>query len=250
LAEGARIAEGSGAAIVDINMGCPARHVTGGQSGSALMRNLAHALTLIEAVVGAVGVPVTLKMRLGWDDVSRNAAELAKTLGLTPAAGAEIVWTKLSAAHLMEAASSGEVSFAASQLGAFIFPRFLPAFDAVATLVHLLALLAATGDRLSKLTAAISPVHIAHEAVVTPWEQKGAVMRTAVERAKGKPVVLVDGVKLPEPDGWTLVLPDPEYPGTHVWAEAATAADRLKTGIAVLREDHTQHSRLLEQVSH
>jgi len=78
LAEGARIAEGSGAAIVDINMGCPARHVTGGQSGSALMRNLAHALTLIEAVVGAVGVPVTLKMRLGWDDVSRNAAELAR----------------------------------------------------------------------------------------------------------------------------------------------------------------------------
>ncbi len=139
-------------------------------------------------------------------------------------AGAEIVWTKLSAAHLMEVASSGEVSFAASQLGGFIFPGFLAAFDAVATLVHLLALLAATGDRLSKLTAAISPVHIAHEEVVTPWEQKGTVMRTAVERSKGKPVVLVDGVKLPEPDGWTLVLPDPEEPLTHVWAEASSDA--------------------------
>jgi tRNA-dihydrouridine synthase B len=78
MGEGARIAEDSGAAIIDINMGCPARHVTGGQSGSALMRDLDHALTLIEAVVGAVRVPVTLKMRLGWDDASRNAPELAQ----------------------------------------------------------------------------------------------------------------------------------------------------------------------------
>jgi tRNA-dihydrouridine synthase B len=78
MGEGARIAEGSGAAIIDINMGCPARHVTGGQSGSALMRDLDHALTLIEAVVDAVRVPVTLKMRLGWDDASRNAPELAR----------------------------------------------------------------------------------------------------------------------------------------------------------------------------
>jgi len=78
MAEGARIAADAGAAIVDINMGCPARHVTGGQSGSALMRDLDHALTLIDAVIGAVRVPVTLKMRLGWDDASRNAPELAR----------------------------------------------------------------------------------------------------------------------------------------------------------------------------
>ena len=78
MAEGARIAEASGADIIDINMGCPARHVTGGESGSALMRNLDHALTLIAATVGAVSVPVTLKMRLGWDDRSINAPELAR----------------------------------------------------------------------------------------------------------------------------------------------------------------------------
>jgi tRNA-dihydrouridine synthase B len=78
MARGARIAENSGAAIIDINMGCPARHVTGGQSGSALMRDLDHALALIEATVGAVSVPVTLKMRLGWDDRSINAPELAR----------------------------------------------------------------------------------------------------------------------------------------------------------------------------
>src|SRR3954467_5852981 len=78
MAEGARIAEGAGADIIDINMGCPARHVTGGQSGSALMRDLDHALKLIEATVAAVKVPVTLKMRLGWDDRSLNAPELAR----------------------------------------------------------------------------------------------------------------------------------------------------------------------------
>ena len=78
MAEGARIAEGAGAAIIDINMGCPAKHVTNGESGSALMRDLDHALGLIEAVVQAVKVPVTLKMRLGWDDGSRNAPELAR----------------------------------------------------------------------------------------------------------------------------------------------------------------------------
>ncbi len=88
MAEGARIAADAGAAVVDINMGCPAKHVTGGQSGSALMRDLDHALTLIEAVVQAVRVPVTLKMRLGWDDASRNAPELARR---AEAAGVQMV---------------------------------------------------------------------------------------------------------------------------------------------------------------
>ena len=78
MGEGARIAEATGAAVIDINMGCPARQVTGGQSGSALMRDLDHALTLIEATVGAVSVPVMLKMRLGWDDRTINAPELAR----------------------------------------------------------------------------------------------------------------------------------------------------------------------------
>ena len=78
MAEGARIAAGEGADIVDINMGCPARKVTGGYSGSALMRDLDHAVRLIDAVVGAVDVPVTLKMRLGWDESALNAPDLAR----------------------------------------------------------------------------------------------------------------------------------------------------------------------------
>ena len=88
MAEAARIAEAAGADIIDINMGCPARHVTGGQSGSALMRDLDHALKLVEATVGAVEVPVTLKMRLGWDDRSLNAPELARR---AEAAGVQLI---------------------------------------------------------------------------------------------------------------------------------------------------------------
>lgn len=78
MAEAARILEGQGACIIDINMGCPARKVTNGASGSALMREPDHALSLIEAVVDAVDVPVTLKMRLGWDHDSLNAPEIAR----------------------------------------------------------------------------------------------------------------------------------------------------------------------------
>jgi nifR3 family TIM-barrel protein len=78
MAEAARIAAGEGADIIDINMGCPAKKVTGGYSGSALMRNLDHALSLVDAVVGAVGVPVTVKMRLGWDESTLNAPILAR----------------------------------------------------------------------------------------------------------------------------------------------------------------------------
>ena len=78
MSEAARIAEAEGADIIDINMGCPARMVTNIAAGSALMRDLDHALTLIDATVGVVSVPVTLKMRLGWDAGTINAPELAR----------------------------------------------------------------------------------------------------------------------------------------------------------------------------
>jgi tRNA-dihydrouridine synthase B len=88
MAEGARLASDLGADIIDINMGCPARQVTGGLSGSALMRDPDHALTLIEATVGASKVPVTVKMRLGWDDAMMNAPAIAKR---AESAGAQMI---------------------------------------------------------------------------------------------------------------------------------------------------------------
>ncbi|MBS9476339.1 tRNA dihydrouridine synthase DusB [Ancylobacter radicis] len=78
MAHAARIAEGAGAAIIDINMGCPAKRVTTGLAGSALLRDLDLATRIIEAVVSAVKVPVTLKTRLGWDDTATVAPELAR----------------------------------------------------------------------------------------------------------------------------------------------------------------------------
>ena len=111
--------------------------------------------------------------------------------------------------------AAGGVDFAASQEGGFIWPDFLPAYDAAATLVHLLDLLAAAertvvvGRR-----ARCRATHVAHETVPTPWERKGAVMRGDGASAPARrDVVLVDGVKIVYPDGWALVLPDPEDGG-------------------------------------
>ncbi|MDA0997458.1 MAG: tRNA dihydrouridine synthase DusB, partial [Proteobacteria bacterium] len=78
MAEAARLNEGRGAALIDINMGCPVKKVTNGDAGSALMRDEVHAGKILEAVVKAVSLPVTLKMRTGWDEASRNAPTLAK----------------------------------------------------------------------------------------------------------------------------------------------------------------------------
>jgi tRNA-dihydrouridine synthase B len=78
IAEAARQAEAQGAEAVDINMGCPAKSVVGGMGGSALMRDLDHATSIVRAARAAISVPLTLKMRLGWDDATRNAAELAR----------------------------------------------------------------------------------------------------------------------------------------------------------------------------
>ncbi|MSP89005.1 MAG: tRNA dihydrouridine synthase DusB [Alphaproteobacteria bacterium] len=78
MAEAARLNADLGATIIDINMGCPVKKVVNGEAGSALMRDLDHACRLIEATVKAVSLPVTLKMRTGWDERSRNAPELAR----------------------------------------------------------------------------------------------------------------------------------------------------------------------------
>ncbi len=151
--------------------------------------------------------------------VSQEAERIAEE------AGARITWTKLSTPHLMDVAASDGVDLAASQEGGFIFPRFLPAYDATATFVNVLELLARSGLRLSKIVAGLPRINIVHDSVVTPWEQKGLVMRTLVERIKDREMVMVDGVKILHDDGWVLVLPDPEEPITHIWAESGSDAE-------------------------
>jgi mannose-1-phosphate guanylyltransferase/phosphomannomutase len=122
-------------------------------------------------------------------------------------------------------ASGPGVDFAAGQEGGYIFPHFLPAYDAVAALAHTFALLAATGTKLSSVVSGLPQVFTAQESVVTPWEKKGLVMRSVMELSHDKPTTLVDGVKIAYPDGWCLVVPDPEEALTNVWAEGASETD-------------------------
>jgi mannose-1-phosphate guanylyltransferase/phosphomannomutase len=139
--------------------------------------------------------------------------------------GYKLKWTKTSAAALMEEADDPSVGFAANTEGGIILPGFLPAFDAAAGLLKMLDLLATRGASLSQVLSAAPQVHVLHEEVVTPWEQKGTVMRTLVEQTHGRDVDLIDGVKVHHETGWVLVLPDPEEPVTHIWAEGDTDGD-------------------------
>ncbi|MHB8245808.1 MAG: sugar phosphate nucleotidyltransferase [Acidimicrobiales bacterium] len=147
----------------------------------------------------------------------------AEVVRLTHASGSELVWTKLAAADLMAASSSPGIVFAGNTQGGFIFPGFLPAFDAVAGLIHLLSLLATSKIWLSEAVSSLRRPEFSRLEVPTPFEAKGLVMRMLLERASARDIMLVDGVKLIDEDGWTLVVPDNEGPATMVTAEASTA---------------------------
>jgi mannose-1-phosphate guanylyltransferase/phosphomannomutase len=172
-------------------------------------------LALVSLVSGhllgdTVAVPVT---------VTSHAEEIAG------AHGVRVRRTKLATSALMDAASEPGVGFSGGTDGGFILPGFLHAFDAAANLVKVLELLAHSGQRLSTVVDSLPRTHLAHETVVTPWEQKGMIMRSLVEMSKDRDVQLIDGVKVRHDGGWALALPDPEEPVTHVWAEAPTDAD-------------------------
>ncbi len=153
--------------------------------------------------------------------------------------GGEVIWAKLVGPHVLDVASSEGVAFAASAEGGYAFPRFLPAYDAVAALVHLLCFLAGRSERLSSIVDSLPASHVVHDVVPTPPEQKGTVMRLLSERARGEDVVLVDGVKTIDVDGWTLVVPDPDLPVTHVYAEGrddAGSQARLAQAVGAISE--------------
>ncbi len=162
---------------------------------------------------------------------------------LAAAHGVAIQHTKISTPAVMEAAVQPGVGFAADGQGGYILPGFLPAFDAAAALVKMLDLLARSGHLLSEVRRGLPAVYMTHEAVATPWEQKGLVMRSLMERADGE-LVLIDGVKVRhgvvDAGEWTLALPDPQEPVTHLWAEAATAA-----GARALSKDYARRIRRL-----
>ncbi|MBA2625247.1 MAG: NTP transferase domain-containing protein [Acidimicrobiia bacterium] len=194
-------------------------------------------LTDVEALLAVVTLVASTA-----DDGCRIALPVTVTSAaetLVRSLGGEVVWTKVSTPALMAAALSDDVALAASPDGGFIFPGFLPAYDAMVAFAKVLELLAEVGTSLSKIVAGLPRAHVAHDTVPTPWEQKGGVMRSLVESAAGD-VVLLDGVKEPREDGWVLALPDPELPITHIWAEAGSDGEA--------RRRASEHARRIRRI--
>jgi mannose-1-phosphate guanylyltransferase/phosphomannomutase len=157
--------------------------------------------------------------------------------------GGEVVWTRVSSAALMRASDEEGVTFAGAEGGGYIFPRFLPAYDAAMSLSKLLELLATADMRLEDVVDGLPPVHVARRDVATPWEAKGTVMRRLLEVAESdRPPVMIDGVKVYRGEDWALVIPHPQDPVVRVWAEAGSQAEAesLAEGFAELVEEAKQ----------
>ena len=182
-------------------------------------------LDLVSAEAGAGGGSGAVAGR-GPVRVALPVTVSDKAVQMCEARGVDVVTTPLSPSALMEAAASGGVTFAGDQEGGFIFPSFLPSFDAAAALVELIALLRRSGSTLADVASRLPATTILHSEVETPFAQKGLVMRTLMEQASEEEadVLLVDGIKVRTEDGWVLVVPDPEEPTTHVWAEGSDRA--------------------------
>ena len=137
----------------------------------------------------------------------------------------EIVRTPNSLADLTRAAAGEDVVFAGAVGGGYVFPEFLPAYDGVASLAKLLELLAGVRTPISKLVADLPRPTLIHRQLACPWTRKGLVMRLLNERLAGRDLDLTDGIKLLSERGWAQVLPDPDEPLLHLYAEGATEAE-------------------------
>ena len=151
----------------------------------------------------------------------------------------QVVRTPASLPELTRAAAGDGVVFAGAPGGGYVFPGFLPAYDAIAALCKLLELLAPVGDPLSKLVAELPRPTLVHRQVQCPWALKGAVMRVLNERYADGNVDTTDGIKIFDSRGWVQVLPDGDEPTIHLYAEGETPADseELETELRTLVTD-------------
>jgi mannose-1-phosphate guanylyltransferase/phosphomannomutase len=151
----------------------------------------------------------------------------------------EVIRTAASLPALTKAAAENGVIFAGAVGGGYVFPEFLPAYDAIASLCKLLELLATAHRPLSELVSELPASHVVHRQVPCPWAQKGLVMRVLTERLKGREVDLRDGIKVFDARGWAQVLPDPDEPLVHIYAEGDTeeASAELEQELRGLVED-------------
>ncbi|MGH3008826.1 MAG: sugar phosphate nucleotidyltransferase [Gaiellaceae bacterium] len=134
----------------------------------------------------------------------------------------EIVRTPTSLPELTRAAAGDGVVFAGAVGGGYVFPEFLPGYDAVASLAKLLELLAPVDRPLSELVAGLPEPTLVHHQIPCPWALKGLVMRVLNERLAGRELDLTDGIKVFDERGWAQALPDPDEPLIHLYAEGET----------------------------
>jgi mannose-1-phosphate guanylyltransferase/phosphomannomutase len=155
------------------------------------------------------------------------------------ARGGEVMWTRISPSALMTAGEEGGAAFGGDEEGGYIFPRFLPSFDALMSLLRLLEMLAHAGTTLEAVVDGLPEAHVVRRDVPTPWESKGVVMRHLMEHIDNGRVETIDGVKAYRGEDWALVVPHPQEPLVRVWAEAgsARAADELAGEFASLVAD-------------
>jgi mannose-1-phosphate guanylyltransferase/phosphomannomutase len=172
---------------------------------------------------GKVAVPITATSQV--DEVVGNRLEVIRTPATLPG--------------LTQAATGEGVIFAGAPGGGFVFPAFLPAYDASASLCKLLELLAPIEDPVSKLVAALPRPTLIHRQLQCPWVLKGTVMRVLNERFASANVDLRDGIKIFDARGWVQVLPDADEPLVHLYAEGETTEDseELETELRTLVAD-------------
>ncbi len=173
---------------------------------------------------GSIAFPLT---------VTRHVEELAANSRL------EVIRTPGSLAELTRAASEPGVVFAGAVGGTYMFPEFLPANDAVASLCKLLELLAPIERPISELVAELPASTVIHRQLPCPWALKGLVMRVLGERLKGRELELTDGIKVVEQGGWAQAVPDPDEPLLHIYAEGETdeASAELERDLRELVEE-------------
>ena len=192
-------------------------------------------------------VPVEQELLLLVSLISRNGMSGSLALPITATSlveklvagsGLEVRRTQASLAALTRAAAEEGTVFAGAVGGGFVFPRFLPAYDAISSLANLLQLLAPVGRPLSELVAELPQSTVVHRQVRCPWALKGTVMRVLTEQMKGKTTDLLDGIKILEERGWAQVVPDANEPLVHVYAEGDTEeeANRLERELRELVE--------------
>jgi mannose-1-phosphate guanylyltransferase/phosphomannomutase len=192
-------------------------------------------LFLIDEQAREIPVEQTLLLFLRLMGSNGRSGKLAFPITVTSqveqmveGSGLEVIRTPSSLAELTRAAAEDDVIFAGAVGGGYVFPEFIPAYDAVASLCKLLELLAPVRKPLSELVSELPASTLVHRQLPCPWSLKGTVMRVLTERLRNRRVDLLDGIKVFDKRGWAQVLPDPDEPVVHVYAEGKTEEQSLE----------------------